>query len=51
MKVRLESLAVTRLTLFFHDIELGPATGFLYRYGQDVALVSCWHCFSGDERN
>jgi hypothetical protein len=47
MLVRPESLAVTKLELFFHDVALGPATGFLYRYGQHVALVSNWHCFSG----
>jgi hypothetical protein len=47
MRVRLQSLAVTKLELFFHDIPLGPATGFFYKYGQGIALVSNWHVFSG----
>jgi hypothetical protein len=47
MPLRLESLALTRLELFFHDVLLWPATGFIYRYGQSIALVSNWHIFSG----
>jgi hypothetical protein len=47
MKVRRQSLAVTKLDLFFHDVSLGSATGFLYKFGQDIALVSNWHVFSG----
>jgi hypothetical protein len=47
MRVRQQSLAVTKLELFFHDIPLGPATGFFYKYGQSIALVSNWHVLSG----
>jgi hypothetical protein len=47
MRLRQQSLAVTKLELFFHDIPLGPATGFVYKYGQSLALVSNWHVFSG----
>ena len=47
MLVRLESLAVTKLNLYFYDEVLGPATGFIYQYGQNIALVSNWHVFSG----
>lgn len=47
MLLRPESLAVTKLDLFFHDVPLGPATGFIYKYGQSIALVSNWHVFSG----
>jgi hypothetical protein len=47
MQVRPESLALTRLDLFFHDVSLGSATGFIYKYGQSIALVSNWHVFSG----
>ena len=43
----LQSLAVTKLELFFHDIPLGPATGFFYKYGQSIALVSNWQVLSG----
>lgn len=47
MQVRQESLAVNKLDLFFHNEPLGPATGFIYKYGQSIALVSNWHVFSG----
>lgn len=47
MMVRTETLAVTKLELFFNEISVGPATGFIYRYGQHIALVSNWHVFSG----
>ncbi|MBV8488768.1 MAG: hypothetical protein JO161_10860 [Planctomycetaceae bacterium] len=47
MRLRPESLAVTKLDLFFHDVPLAPATGFVYKYGQSIALVSNWHVFSG----
>jgi hypothetical protein len=47
MRVRQQSLAVTKLELFFHDIPLGPATGFFCKYGQSIALVSNWHVLSG----
>lgn len=47
MRLRQQSLAVTKLEMFFHDIPLGPATGFIYKYGQSIALVSNWHVFSG----
>jgi hypothetical protein len=50
MRVRQQSLAVTKLELFFHDIPLGPATGFIYKYGQSIALVSNWHVFSVNPR-
>jgi hypothetical protein len=41
------SCAVTRMEMFFHDISLGCATGFLFSFGQSLALVSNWHVFSG----
>lgn len=44
---RRETLAVTRLTPMRDDVVLGCATGFLYRYGQDIALVTNWHVLSG----
>jgi hypothetical protein len=47
MMVRHQSLAVTKLDLFFHDVFLSSATGFLYQFGQSIALVSNWHVFSG----
>jgi hypothetical protein len=46
MMFRHQSLAVTKLDLFFHDVPLGSATGFLYASGQNLALVSNWHVFS-----
>jgi hypothetical protein len=47
MLLRQQSLAVTKLELFFHDIPLGLATGFIYKFGQSIALVSNWHVSSG----
>jgi hypothetical protein len=41
------SCGVTRMEMFFHDISLGCATGFLFSFGQSLALVSNWHVFSG----
>jgi hypothetical protein len=41
------SCAVTRMEMFFHDVSLGCATGFLYSFGQTLGLVSNWHVFSG----
>jgi hypothetical protein len=35
------------MEMFFHDIHVGWATGFLYSYGQTLSLVSNWHVFSG----
>jgi hypothetical protein len=47
MRARLESFAVSKLDLFFHDVPLGYGTGFLYRFGETLGLVSNWHVFSG----
>lgn len=44
---RWESLAVTRLQLFFEDVELGSATGFFYRFGKDPVLATNWHVLAG----
>lgn len=41
------SCGVTRMKMFFHNVSLGCATGFLYSMGQELALVSNWHVFSG----
>jgi hypothetical protein len=49
--VRPESLAVTSIEMLRDDTLLWPATGFLYRYGQDLALVTSWHVFSGVNPN
>jgi hypothetical protein len=35
------------MSLYFHDVLIGNATGFIYSFGQDLALVSNWHVFSG----
>lgn len=35
------------MELFFRDVKLGCATGFLYSFGQSLGLVSNWHVFSG----
>jgi hypothetical protein len=41
------SMCTAKLDLFFNDSALGSATGFFYRYGQTVALVTNWHVLSG----
>lgn len=46
-RARLESFAVTKLSIHHDGDFLGPATGFFYRFGQDVALVTNWHVLSG----
>ena len=47
MRVNKLSLCTSKLDLYFHDVSLGSATGFIYKYGQTVALVSNWHVFAG----
>jgi hypothetical protein len=44
---RRESLALTRIEMFRDEHYLWAATGFLYRFGQYLALVTSWHIFSG----
>jgi hypothetical protein len=47
MQVRPASLCVTQIAPFFHDIALPKATGFFFRYGQSIGLVTNWHVLSG----
>ncbi len=47
MHINPVSVTVTKLTLFYHDILLGHATGFVFGMGQMTALVSNWHVFNG----
>lgn len=47
MRMHPASAAVTRIELFFHDVTLGHATGFMYDYGKELSLVSSWHVFAG----
>jgi hypothetical protein len=47
MALRFESMAVTKIDLFFHTEYLTSATGFFYRFGQTIALVTNWHVLSG----
>lgn len=46
-RLRFESLAVTKIDLFYHSEFLTSATGFFFRFGQTVALVTNWHVLSG----
>jgi hypothetical protein len=39
------------LTLCRDDTELAICTGFLYRHGKDLYLVTNWHCFNGRDPN
>jgi Trypsin-like peptidase domain len=47
MSPRFESFMVCKLDLYFHDVQLGAATGFFYRFGQSIALVTNWHVLAG----
>ena len=37
----------SRLGLRFNNTYLGPATGFFYKFGDQIFLISNWHVFSG----
>lgn len=41
------SQATSRLDLFCNGIEIGTATGFFWKHGDRLFLVSNWHVFSG----
>ena len=47
LRVRLETLAVTKLELYFNDTYITSATGFIYRYAKTYALVTNWHVLTG----
>src|SRR5436305_15057901 len=44
---RRETLAVTKITPMRDEYKFAPATGFFYRFGKDIALVTNWHVLSG----
>jgi hypothetical protein len=51
LKVSLETLAVVKLELFFHDVHLSSATGFIYRYADNYVLVTNLHVLIGINPN
>jgi len=51
LKVSLETLAVVKLELFFHDVHLSSATGFIYRYADKYILATNLHVLNGVNPN
>lgn len=51
VNARFESLTTTAISVFSHGKKIGRASGFVYRFGQHVSLVSNWHVFSGRDAN
>lgn len=47
MIMRIESLCTTQVITSFSGTEITRGTGFLYRFGQTLALVTNWHILSG----
>lgn len=47
MSVNENSMRVTKLEPFWHDVPLPKATGFFYQFGQTHGLVTNWHVLSG----
>ncbi len=45
------SCAVTKLELYWHNVLIGRATGFIYNNAGETCLVSNWHVFSGKNAN
>jgi len=51
LTVSLETLAVVKLELFFHDVHLSSATGFIYRYADNYILATNLHVLNGVNPN
>ena len=51
LRVSLETLAVVKLELFFHDVHLSSATGFIYRYADNYILATNLHVLNGVNPN
>ena len=47
LRVRLETLAATKIDLYFNETYITSATGFVYRYAKTYALVTNWHVLTG----
>jgi len=46
-KIDVGSTVTSRLRLFFRDMELGVGTGFFYKSGSQLYLITNWHVVSG----
>ena len=51
LKAAIETFAVVKLELYFHDVYLTSATAFVYRYAQTYALVTSLHVLNGFNSN
>ncbi len=47
LRVTPETLGVVKLDLFFHDLSITSATAFVYRYANNLSLVTNWHVLTG----
>jgi hypothetical protein len=45
--VRRASVCVTQIASFFYEVPLSKATGFFFRYGQSIGLITNWHVLAG----
>jgi hypothetical protein len=51
LKVAIETLAVVKVELYFHDVHLTSATAFVYRFSKTYALVTSLHVLNGFNSN
>jgi hypothetical protein len=51
LRVRLETLATTKVELYFNETYITSATGFIYRYAKTYAMVTNWHVLTGINPN
>src|SRR5580704_1572366 len=51
LRVRLETLAVTKLELYFNKNYITSGTAFVYRYAKKYALITNWHMLTGIDPN
>jgi hypothetical protein len=51
LRVRLETLAVTKLDLFFNKNYITSGTSFIYRFAKKYALITNWHVLTGIDPN
>jgi hypothetical protein len=47
LRLSLETLGVVKIDLYFHDVALSSATGFVYRFADDYFLVTNLHVVGG----
>jgi len=51
LRVRLETLAVTKLDLYFNNTYVTSGTAFVYRFAKKYGLITNWHVLTGVNPN